>query len=168
MPTRCSGWMPSAMRPAARASTRSPACFQVTDSHASPRGKRKASASGVAVTRSKNWTATLAGIVSRKAVSMVVGICYLLIHGSVTRRATQRGQAGDLACNLDHWVYRAVGNAPIVRGTDHIGRATQSVLHGLRHGDAAGDPVLLGLREAPIGAPGVLDRPAGVDDHPHD
>ena len=38
MPTRCSGWMPSESSPAARWLTRSPACFQVTDSQASPFG----------------------------------------------------------------------------------------------------------------------------------
>ena len=62
-----------------------------------PRGKRKASLSGDVATRSKNWTATLAGIVSRKAVSKVVGICYLLIRRSVTRpRHTAGGKAARL------------------------------------------------------------------------
>src|SRR6476661_1388928 len=133
MPTRCSGSMPSAIRPAASASTLSPTCFQVTDSHASPRGKRKASASGDLATRSKNWTATLAGMVSRKAVSMVVGICYLLIRRSVARRRHTAGGAADLGCHLDHLHYRVVAirafcpeTARRMRLSEHVDAETAS------------------------------------------
>ena len=56
--TRSSGLMPSAIRPAAMCSTRSPNCCQLTLAQPSSSGKRNASAFGVAATRSRNILGT--------------------------------------------------------------------------------------------------------------
>ena len=50
--TRCSGWIPSASRPAARVLTVSAVWAHVTEAQPAPAGNRNASPSGVAATLS--------------------------------------------------------------------------------------------------------------------
>jgi hypothetical protein len=59
----------------------------VTDSQVSPTGNRKASAVEDLATRSKNWTATFAGIVSTKLASWLAGMALLAVR-RVVRSST--------------------------------------------------------------------------------
>src|SRR5262245_9301417 len=94
--TRCSGWMPSASRPAAHSVTCSPVSRQVIETQPSPTGRRNASRSGVAATRSVNNRATegarvITRVLSRDtahspAVLPAVPACY----GQVAARGRSR------------------------------------------------------------------------------
>src|ERR1700730_827623 len=79
MPIRFSGSMPSASSPAARASTRSAACFQLTEVQPSLPGYRKASLSGDASTRFKNSIARLGALVDvGVALVWLIGLPFVL------------------------------------------------------------------------------------------